>query len=411
MEEVPSKGLQHHNLYHPDYLELISPFLCTLATVICSTIAILGPERRNSNHDGFIFRHRIPLWIMQIVLVILLSFTIKDLRGKKTYDVIPPPLRLLCSVGCSAPDHRARCSHSGHTKHRCVGHRLSLYTLVLFFTLKVLMMDPNNLFKSATFISAMIVNTISIIRSLFTFEERHTRPPTHEYTSNLLLYTSFSFLNAPIMNPALRKGSLDPSDIPDLTDYDSSEYLWDTFCSRRRKESSLLINILSVVYPSILYQGIFALFSSLLIFVAPLALECILWHTSKERGGEYLGYLLFSVEVALILLLIGPPVAAITANMNYNHGRHANIQIRAILQCLLYQKLLKLDVTAVPDGAGRVANLISTDISYILCFAVDWQYLWTPLLQVALCVHILLQILGVAALGGVAVMVLVARTK
>lgn len=283
---------------------------------------------------------------------------------------------------------------------------LFLYSLVLFYALKELLMDTSNPLKILSFINALVVVALSIIRSLFTFEERHSRPPTDEYTSNLLIYTTFSFLNIPIMYPAFRKGSLDTSDIPDLTDYDSSEYLWDCFCRRRRKESSLLVNVLRVVYSSYLSQGLYAFFSSVLLFIAPLALERILWHISKEGGGESLSYLPFSVECALVLLMAGPMLSGIADNLNYNHGRHVGIQSRAILQCLLYQKLLKLDTTAVPDGAGRIANLVSTDLMYILSFACYSHHLWTLLLQITLCVYLLLQTLGIAALGGVAVMVL-----
>ena len=192
MEELPVNKEHHHlPIYHPEYLQLIFPFLSTLSTLICIAINFLSPVKQVQTPPGlYAFYHRIPLWIMQVLLIvlrILLAFSMKDLY---VWDILLP-ISILLAVVLDGGNIA-----TSTLKVRCW---LSLYVIVLLYTIKELILDPNNIKKIAAVICALLVITCSTLRSLFSFSELHQNPPTEEYTCNLLSYITFSYLNATLI--------------------------------------------------------------------------------------------------------------------------------------------------------------------------------------------------------------------
>jgi hypothetical protein len=79
-------------------------------------------------------------------------------------------------------------------------------------------------------------------------------------------------------------------------------------------------------------QGFFQLFTSLALFVAPLALERILLHISHSGDNsvdEQASFIPISVSFAVALLFIGPVMKSIADGQNY--GFHLIFVIKSFL--------------------------------------------------------------------------------
>eukprot|EP01036_Dinobryon_divergens_P048865 gene48865-65518_t len=136
-------------------------------------------------------------------------------------------------------------------------------------------------------------------------------------------------------------------------------------------------SLFSLVYSDWLEQAFFQLLSSCSLFLAPLALERILWSISthnNNNGGSSGGggsgasddesnaILPFSLNVAVVLLFVGPVCKAIGDGQNYSRGRHIGVTTRAALVSAIYDKVLRTDLTLLTEeGSGNLSNLISVD--------------------------------------------------
>lgn len=391
MEGLGSRFAYHQ---HFAYLDATFPLICALVTLACASIRLLCTNNVPSDGLTHVFRHRTPLWLMQLALVVLRILIAFSMEHLVELNLILP----ICVLVAVILDNYSLSVST--IKVRCW---LVLYSIVLLFTVKEAVYLPSPI-RICSMLCSVVVLALSVARSTFAFEEVLSSPPSPEYTANLLLYLSFAYLNKTLFAPALSKRCINAEDVPLLTDFDSSEYLWRVYQARRRDKSSLLVNIVRVVFMGALHNGLFAVVGSMLVFVAPLALERILWHISKEGDDGVEAVLPFGIEAALFMLLAGPALTGVFDNLTYCHGRHLGVRVRAIIQCVAYQKLLRVDGGVMGDGMGRVNSIFSSDGNHINSFACYWSELLTMPLQIVVCVYLLYRVLGVAAFGGVAVM-------
>jgi hypothetical protein len=281
---------------------------------------------------------------------------------------------------------------------------MSLYLIVLTDTTYVMIVDISSPVKICAFICSVGVLALSVFRSLYKFEEYHDSPPTEEYTCNLPRYLSFSFLNEILIRPVVLKGSMRQEEVPAFSDFDSCRYTFQKYLNLKVAGANLLHNMLRGCFSLFLRQGVCAFLAAVLIFIAPLALERILRFLSKGERSAELELIPLGMMPVVFLLGAGPFVTGLFENLNYGLGRHLGIQLRSVLLCELYGKLLLLDTASVADASGRLSNLVSTDVNHIVfCFCYGHS-LWTDLLQIAICVYLLVRVLGYAAWGGVLVM-------
>jgi ABC-type multidrug transport system fused ATPase/permease subunit len=120
----------------------------------------------------------------------------------------------------------------------------------------------------------------------------------------------------------------------------------------------------------------------------------------------FAGYLDFDVGTAVIFLSLGPAIGALVNGQNYSRGRRISVRVGAAIISLLYKKSLSVDLNAVGQGVGAVNNLISVDMKEVQDFACFVQYLWSTVFEVSICLFLLFEILGVAALGGIFVILI-----
>lgn len=119
-----------------------------------------------------------------------------------------------------------------------------------------------------------------------------------------------------------------------------------------------------------------------------------------------IGYLDFNVGTAVAFLSVGPALGALVNGQNYSRGRRISVRVGAAIISLLYKKSLSVDLNAVGQGVGAVNNLISVDMKEVQEFACFVQYLWSTVFEVGICLFLLFEILGIAALGGIFVILI-----
>ena len=377
----------------------VACLLCVVAGIVSGALkkALRIGRSRKSPGRFHIFKHRWPLWLMQCSATLLSISLLASTDDVYSIHIVTP-LSLLVALFFD----------------RSKTFRLSLhyypwfllYLMVFLSCLHRMFLDGSKWLSIGNCLLSMLIILAWYLRSQGKyFEETLSNPLTSEYTSNILSYVSFSYLNSTIFATAIKNGALEASEVPELSDFDSTEYLWRQYQKHRRAEVSLFWNVLRVVRREWCMQGLFAVCGALGEFISPVALSGVLWHLSHEDGAEGTPPLVpLSLSVAVAMVGAGPFIAAFFDNINYAHGRHVGIQVRALLQCCIYGKLLRLDPGGIEDGAGRVNNLVSTDCTNCLQF---WSYshgIWTGILQIAVCVTLLYVTLGIAAFGGLAVM-------
>ena len=391
MERLVSSQHREDGLHDPQ--TFLFPCLCFLTTSLCCMIVLFTPHTPIASPDRegrFVFKYRTPLWILQILLVIqrfLLTFEVTHIFS---IQILIPFSTLMAIIFDNYHMSESK------LKVRCW---LALYFLLLIYTLWYL---QNTWYSILSCICSICILILSILRSTFPFQEYHQNPPNAEYTCNLLSYLSFTFLNENLVQPAVQSKQLEMKNIPNLCDFDTCAYVWNQYQQHYQSKASLSWNIFRVVAVQWYIQGFFAFIYSLLIFVPPLALQKLLFYLSEEQLG--FSYMSYRIPLLLLFLIICPLLASICENLHNNYGRHVGIQTRALIQSLLYAKLLKLDPNIIHDGAGRLNNLISTDVLYILNFTANSHQIWMTCLQICTCVFLLYQTLGLSSMGGVAVL-------
>lgn len=207
---------------------------------------------------------------------------------------------------------------------------------------------------------------------------KQDNPVPIELTCDLYNYLTFSYLNKVLIRPGMQKAALELDDVPELSDTDSAQQLWNRFkrilkknknkraiigngsgsdsssnSSYRSRSSSdsgssstssdiqdgtsAVLNLGYSLYELVKVEwymhGFFQFLSSLTTFIAPLALERILIHISNGDHDDDSAHnvLPITIEVALTLLFIGPLANAIAQNQNYMRGRWVLIFIHLFL--------------------------------------------------------------------------------
>jgi len=198
---------------------------------------------------------------------------------------------------------------------------------------------------------------------------KQDNPVPIELTCDLYNYLTFSYLNKVLIRPGMQKAALELDDVPELSDADSAQQLWNRFkrilkknkskrnisdndtrgssdsssssssssssrggssstSSDTKDGTSAVLNLGYSLYELVKVEwymhGFFQFLSSLTTFIAPLALERILIHISNGDHDDDSAHnvLPITIEVALTLLFIGPLANAIAQNQNYMRGRY-----------------------------------------------------------------------------------------
>ena len=115
---------------------------------------------------------------------------------------------------------------------------------------------------------------------------------------------------------------------------------------------------------------------------------------SRERRGFRAQVLVAAAAVTLL-----PIVGVVGDTHNVKVGRRLGLRARGYLTACVLETL----ASSPAADAGAVTNLVSVDANNVVNYMVQGQLLWAAVLQLALNVALLLDVLGVAGLVGVAV--------
>ncbi|DBA04873.1 TPA: hypothetical protein N0F65_006875 [Lagenidium giganteum] len=151
--------------------------------------------------------------------------------------------------------------------------------------------------------------------------------------------------------------------------------------------------------------GVCKLFGDLLGFVAPICINEIIKYVEDSSNAwfypQYFGWIMSGA------LFLSTVLQTLFLHQHHHLVIREAIRVRSALTMLVYEKSLRLSLDAKSTlGSGKIMNLGTTDTNRILDLFYFVHYVWAAPLQLVLGLMLLLKYLGVAALAGVGIMVL-----
>ncbi|CAN0094544.1 unnamed protein product, partial [Hapterophycus canaliculatus] len=156
--------------------------------------------------------------------------------------------------------------------------------------------------------------------------------------------------------------------------------------------------------PQVISQGLWQLVATLTEFLPSIAMQQIIDFVSayNEKGGGVTGRITFFV----VLLFLGPILQGLADGRNFHTGRRIGCRVRGSLVGSIFRKMLAMDTASSTYSSGQLTNLMSVDAQSVLEYSCYTHFIWATSLQVIISVALLFYVLGIAAMGGVAFMVL-----
>lgn len=368
----------------------------------------------------FVYHRRIWSWTKQLSLlsccIIYIIYIYNNIKQDQTklYSMIPNMIIVIISLLTIYSDGSKQL-YNIHNKFRFI----PIYGGVVIFATINYLINSSNLTLSCLLLS-IISLILSIITSISPSKSYTIRQTSNEYTSELFNYLTFSYLNDILIKPGQPKLELSfEKDVPTLSDEDSCSFLWDKFNINygnniNNKQRKLFLSIFSVIRNEWITHGFFQLVDSVTSYISPLALGVILHYVDMQ--GEINKHIIhssyvtggindiFSIQLAVLLLFLGPFIKAIVSGQSLKRGRHIGIRVKAIIIAATFHKSLNIDFNLSNEGIGSINNFISSDTSDIQEFMAYSHQLWSTPIEMLICIVFLFFVLGVAAVGGVIIM-------
>mmetsp|Transcript_8958 Transcript_8958/g.12444 ORF Transcript_8958/g.12444 Transcript_8958/m.12444 type:complete len:1272 (+) Transcript_8958:52-3867(+) len=160
---------------------------------------------------------------------------------------------------------------------------------------------------------------------------------------------------------------------------------------------ALFFTLVALTKAHVYAAGLIRFFYVFSGYLQPLALYIIL----KKFGQDCaIGW------VSVGLLFFGPILNAILDSLQMFLQRRVATRCRGAIFVLLYEKGMKLDLSAGGGRVGDVVALMSADVQNVLTAVAYMHWAWGPLLQLAITLGALFWLVGAAALGALAIMFL-----
>eukprot|EP01031_Cornospumella_fuschlensis_P034552 gene34552-41835_t len=235
--------------------------------------------------------------------------------------------------------------------------------------------------------------------------------PSQEYTSSLLSYISFFYINRLLISPNLKKDAMEFEDVPRLHEDDSTESSYSTFQNILHQQHSLNLAtaLFKLIWPVWSEQAFFQWVSCTSNFISPLALEKVMIFVHCDGDISCYnsrGFLAVPPYIAAFMLLLGPLIKCASEGQNYVRGRHIGVRVRAALIGSIFKKSISVDLSASQESVGKLNNLISVDVGEIQYFFSYSNFLWSTLYEIFVAITLLCLVLGEAAFAGVIAMLL-----
>ncbi|KAH8412635.1 hypothetical protein KR009_003917, partial [Drosophila setifemur] len=211
----------------------------------------------------------------------------------------------------------------------------------------------------------------------------------------------------PIFNKG-RKGTLDSKDIYRVLKEHKSETLgnklwasWERELESSRGAPNLLRALLRVFGWYFGLLGLVFIVELVVRALQPFFLLKLISYFSQgsESTGAAYYYAGGMILCAALQVVIIHQISLATTTLG--------LKMRVGLSSLIYRRVLRLSRTALGDGTGgHVVNLISNDLGRLDTFLMFTHYLWVGPLQVLVITYLMYREIGIAAVFGVALMLL-----
>ncbi|KAI8869262.1 hypothetical protein GQ42DRAFT_103430, partial [Ramicandelaber brevisporus] len=238
------------------------------------------------------------------------------------------------------------------------------------------------------------------------------------------------------VTPTIRLGNkkrLDPEDLDILPTGDQARIAYDRFKAEEREDRSLLKNIFWYHRELVLYQFMYVILCSAFRFAGPLCLNMIVQYFQNGRTDNKIVAYLWAVGI-----FVGPVISSLGHQKQAWIGRHFGFRLKGILSQMVVEKTLKLPYQVPADDApaddtgsntqtdgkrdakeqspeeeeaemrrktataGKVLNLLTTDIQNITNICGHIALLYGLPIQIAICFYLLYSLLGVSVFIGLA---------
>ncbi|KAI8867075.1 hypothetical protein GQ42DRAFT_158227 [Ramicandelaber brevisporus] len=294
---------------------------------------------------------------------------------------------------------------------------------------------PETLSLHDKIVLSILAGSVALF-TLTIFTDRSSRPVKSDDGFERSYETYCSIFSAATFNwvtPTIQVGNkkrLDPEDLSLLPTGDQAKIAYDRFKAEESKDRSLLKNLFWHHRELIWHQFIFVNMCNVFRFTGPLCLNMIVQYFQNGMVGNKIVVYLWAIGI-----FVGPTLASFGYQQQLWIGRRFSFRLRGILSQMVVEKTLKLPFQAPPaeasdadaedsDGkkadkelspeeeeaemrrkeatAGKVLNLLTTDIKNLTNTCAYFFELYGLPIQMAISFYLLYQLLGVSVFIGIA---------
>ncbi|KAI8867108.1 hypothetical protein GQ42DRAFT_158198 [Ramicandelaber brevisporus] len=295
---------------------------------------------------------------------------------------------------------------------------------------------PETLSLHDKIVLSILAGSVALF-TLTIFTDRSSRPVKSDDGFERSYETYCSIFSAATFNwvtPTIRLGNkkrLDPEDLDILPTGDQARIAYDRFKAEEREDRSLLKNLFWHHRELVLYQFMYTLMYNTFRFAGPLCLNMIVQYFENGRTGNKIVAYLWAIGI-----FAGPMITSFSNQQQLWIGRRFSFRLKGIISQMVVEKTLKLPyqvpVAVAPAGnsntqtdgkkdakeqspeeeeaemrrkeatAGKVLNLLTTDIQTITRTCGYFFRLYGLPLQMIISFYLLYNLLGVSVFIGIA---------
>eukprot|EP01125_Pyxidicula_operculata_P020715 TRINITY_DN7733_c0_g1_i1.p1 TRINITY_DN7733_c0_g1~~TRINITY_DN7733_c0_g1_i1.p1 ORF type:complete len:1515 (-),score=405.79 TRINITY_DN7733_c0_g1_i1:221-4765(-) len=239
-----------------------------------------------------------------------------------------------------------------------------------------------------------------------TYEEYDNSKPkmVQETESNIFSRVSFWWLT-----PLLKKGyrtSLVHDDLPQIRSDDDPTKLSTEFSEKWQEQefhppASLTKALFATFWKRLLLAALFKIGNDIFIFTGPVVLELVVDFVQNPNQELYIGVLY------ALAMFLGSTIQSLSMQQYWQQVYRLSMVTQSALITKVYSKSLWLSNRERQRSTiGEITNLQSTDAKRLSGVVIMLHQIWSAPLQIIISVALLWRVLGVASIGGVAVLIL-----
>uniref|UniRef100_A0A8C3XZP2 ATP binding cassette subfamily C member 9 n=1 Tax=Catharus ustulatus TaxID=91951 RepID=A0A8C3XZP2_CATUS len=270
---------------------------------------------------------------------------------------------------------------------------------------------------------AVEINVIRVRRYVFFMNPQKVKPPEDlqdlgvrflQPFVNLLSKATYWWMNTLIISAHKKPVDLKaigklPIAMRALTNYVCLREAYEEQKDHPNRSPSIWLAMYSAFGRPILLSSTFRYLADLLGFAGPLCISGIV----KDPSNSYLSSeeFLRNVYVLAVLLFLALILQRTFLQASYYVTTETGINLRGALLAMIYNKILRLSTSNLSMGEmtlGQINNLVAIETNQLMWFLFLCPNLWAMPVQIIMGVILLYNLLGVSALVGAAVIVLLA---